>query len=182
MFVLLVAMNIVNKPEISKWLAGFYGGTAVFVAVVVGVAFYFSVQASAISAAGAVVLIFVLGFVEGVMIWLAVSVNRTTYILTDNELILKAPRLIGGNKSIPLETIESVHRTLIPFGVRLFGASFYGGYYYFPNVGKAFMVITNFKDGVLIKAQHGNYVITPRKPEDLIENIKKMKTKAVTKT
>ena len=179
---MLVAMSIVNKPEISKWLAGFYGGTAVFVAVVVGAAFYFSYQASAVTAAGAVVLIFVLGFVEGVMIWLAVSIHRTTYILTDNELVLKAPRLIGGNKRIPLETIESIQRTLIPFGVRLFGASFYGGYYYFPNVGKAFMVITNFKDGVLIKAQHGNYVITPRKPEDFIESIKKMKTKAATKT
>ena len=86
------------------------------------------------------------------------------------------------NKRIPLETVESVHRTLIPFGIRLFGASFYGGYYYFPNVGRAFMVITNFRDGVLIKAQHGNYVITPRKPEDFIESIKKMKTKAATKT
>jgi len=38
------------------------------------------------------------------------------------------------------------------------------------------MVITNFRDGVLIKAQHGNYVITPRKPENFIENIKKMKS------
>ena len=65
-------------------------------------------------------LIVVLGFVEGVMIWLAVSIHRTTYILTDNELILKAPRLIGGSKRIPLETIESIQRTLIPFGFRLF--------------------------------------------------------------
>jgi len=138
-------MTIVNKPQISKWLTGFYAR-----------AFYFSVQASAISAAGAVGLVVVLGFVEGVMVWLAVSIHRTTYILTDDELVLKAPRLIGGNKRIPLETVASVHRTLIPFGVRILGASFYSGYYYFPNVGKSFMVITNFRDGVLIKAQHGN--------------------------
>ena len=90
------------------------------------------------------------------------SIYRTKYILTDNELILKASKLIGGSKRIPLETIESVERTLIPFGFRLFGASFYGGYYYLPSVGKAFMVITNFKDGVLIKTKHGNYVITPK--------------------
>jgi len=187
MFLLLVAMSIVNKPEISKWLKGFYLGTAVFVLAVVGIALYFpSVQTSATRGLAPleliVVLIVVLGFVEGIMIWLAVSIHRTTYILTDNELILKAPRLIGGSKRIPLETIESIQRTLIPFGFRLFGASFYGGYYYFPNVGKAFMVITNFKDGVLLKAQHGNYVITPRKPEDFIENIEKMKAKAATKT
>ena len=105
------------------------------------------------------------------------AIHRTTYILTENELSLKAPRLIGGNKRIPIETIESIQRTLVPFGVRLFGASFYGGYYYLPNVGKAFMVITNFRDGVLIKAQHGNYVITPIKPEDFMESIKKMKAK-----
>lgn len=175
-------MEVVNKPEISSWLTAFYVGAAVFVAVVVGVAFYFSYQESAVTAAGAVVLVVVLGFVEGVMIWLAVSIHRTKYILADNELVLKAPRLIGGSKRISLETIESIHRTLIPFGVRLFGASFYGGYYYFPNVGRAFMVITNFRDGVLIKAQHGNYVITPRKPEDFIESIKKMKTKVAAKT
>jgi len=108
MFLLLVVMSIVNKPEISIWLKGLYWGTAVFVAVVVGITFYFSVQASAISAAGAVGLVVVLGFVEGVMVWLAVSIHRTTYILTDDELVLKAPRLIGGNKRIPLETIESI--------------------------------------------------------------------------
>lgn len=74
-----------------------------------------------------------------------------------------------------MKEINSVEKTLIPFGFRLFGASFYGGYYYFPNVGKAFMVITNFKDGVLIKAEHQNYVITPKHPENFIENIEKMK-------
>ena len=184
---MLVAMSIVNKPEISKWLAGFYGGTAVFVLVVVGIALYFpSVQTSTTRGPAPleliVVLIVVLGFVEGIMMWLAASIYRTRYILTDNELILKAPKLIGGSKKIPLETIASIQRTLIPFGFRLFGASFYGGYYYFPNVGKAFMVITNFRDGVLIKAEHGNYVMTPRDPNNFIESIEKMKAQATMKT
>jgi hypothetical protein len=46
-----------------------------------------------------------------------------------------------------------------------------GGYYYFPNVGRAFVAITNFKDGVLIRTQHGNYLITPKNPENFIESI-----------
>jgi hypothetical protein len=72
--------------------------------------------------------------------------------------------LIGGTKRIFLDTIESVERTLIPFGIRLFGASGYGGYYHFPNIGRAFVVITNFRDGVLIRAKQGIYLITPRTP------------------
>jgi len=115
------------------------------------------------------------------MLLILASIYRTKYILTDNELILKASKLIGGSKRIPLETIESVERTLIPFGFRLFGASFYGGYYYLPSVGKAFMVITNFKDGVLIKTKHGNYVITPRNPENLMETIENIKTQLMGK-
>jgi hypothetical protein len=87
---------------------------------------------------------------------------------------MRASVFIGGTRRIPLETIESMERTLIPFGIRLFGASGYGGYYYFPNVGRAFVVITNFKDGVLIKTKKGNYLITPKNPDDFIESIRKM--------
>jgi hypothetical protein len=122
-----------------------------------------------------VVLIVTFGFVEAVMLWILISIYRTQYILSEDDLVLKATKLIGGSKRIPLTTIKSVERTLIPFGFRLFGASGYGGYYYFPSVGKAFVVITNFKDGVLVKAEHGNYVITPSSPEGFIETIEKMK-------
>jgi len=62
-------------------------------------------------------------------------------------------------------------KTLIPFGLRLFGASFHGGYYHVPGLGRAFMVITNFEDGVLIKTKHGNYIITPQNPEDFAKTI-----------
>ena len=178
MLLLLNEMNVINKPKISNWLTGFYLGTAILVLVVVGVALRFpSIQTSATRGLAPleliIVLIFVVGFVESIMIWLTVSIYRTRYILTDNELILKAPRLIGGSKKIPMDTIESIQRSLVPFGLKLFGASFYGGYYYFPGVGKAFMVITNFRDGVLIRAKHGGYVITPRNPDDFIEDIRR---------
>lgn len=178
MLSLVSEVNTVNKPEISNWLTGFYFGIAIFVLVVVVIALCFPfIQTSTTKALAPleriVVATIVVGFAESIMIWVAVSIYRTRYILTDNELILKAPRLIGGSKRIPLDTIESIHRSLVPFGLKLFGVSFYGGHYYLPGVGKAFIVITNFRDGVLIKAKHGNYVITPRNPDDFIEHIRK---------
>jgi len=179
---LLVEISIINKPEISKLLALLYAWIAIFIPAIGIIAIYFpSLQTPATREVATAVLIVVFGFVEGVILLMLASIYRTKYILTDNELILKASKLIGRSKRIPLKTIESVERTLIPFGFRLFGASFYGGYYYFPSVGKAFMVITNFRDGVLIKAKHGNYVITPRNPENFMETIGNMKSQLMAK-
>jgi len=172
----IAEMDTVNKPEISGSLTSLYTAIATLIpALGVVVAYYSSLRTPTTTGMTAiVVLVVVVGFVEIIMLWILASIYRTRYILTENELILKAPRLIGGRQRIPLETINSVERTLIPFGFRLFGASFYGGYYYIPNVGKTFMVITNFKDGVLVKTKHGNYVITPINPEKFIETIEKM--------
>jgi len=35
-------MSMVNKPKVSKTIAGFYGGMAVFVAMVFGIVFHFT--------------------------------------------------------------------------------------------------------------------------------------------
>ena len=165
-------MGVVNKPEVSRTIVGFYAGMAVFLAVLFGVIFYFIfTEAPEGSFVGLIVLAVIAPIVEGLMLWVLASLYRTRYVVTDGELVLEASSLIGGTKRIPLETIESVQRTLIPFGFRLFGASFHGGYYYFPSVGRAFMVITNFRDGVLIKATNGNYVITPSNPDEFIAKI-----------
>ena len=173
-------MGVVNKPEVSRAIVGFYAGMAVFLAVLFGVVFFFIyTEQPEGSLFGIVVLATTTVIVEGLLLWLLASIRRARYVLTESELVLEAPRLIGGSKKIPLEIIESVQRTLIPFGFRLFGASFYGGYYYFPSVGRAFMVITNFRDGVLIKTKNGNYVITPSNPDEFIE---KIKTQTKTKT
>lgn len=180
---MMVEMGIVNKPEILRSLKWMYAVITIFIpALGVILAYFPSLQTPSTAGITAmVVLIVVIGFVETVMLWILASIYRTRYILTEDELILKAPRLIGGSKRIPLGTIKSVERTLIPFGFRLFGASFYGGYYYFPGVGKAFMVITNFKDGVLVKAKHGNYVITPGNPDRFVETIKEIKSRELTR-
>ena len=165
-------MGVVNKPEVSRTIVGFYAGMAVFLAVLFGVLFYFIfTDAPEGGFVGLIVLVVIAPIVEGLMLWVLASLYRTRYVVTDSELVLEASSLIGGSKKIPLETIQSLQRTLIPFGFRLFGASFHGGHYYIPNIGRAFMVITNFKDGILIKAANGNYVITPSNPDEFIAKI-----------
>jgi len=168
-------MSTVNKPEVSRVIVGFYVGMTVFVSVVFGIVFYFIFTESPPNSLVAMaILVPVIILVEAVMLGAVASIYRTRYILTDSELILETSSLIGGSKTIPLETIQSMQRTLIPFGIKLLGASFHGGYYYLPSLGRAFMVITNYRDGVLIKAQNGIYVITPSNPEELIEKINTM--------
>jgi hypothetical protein len=107
-------------------------------------------------------------FVEVIMLLILASIYRTRYIITNQELIIKTTKLIGGSKSIHLRDIVNVEKTLIPFGLRLFGASFHGGYFQIPGLGRAFIVITNFGDGVLIKSKQENFIITPERPEDFI--------------
>jgi hypothetical protein len=164
-------MSAVNKPEVSGPLAWFYIATAVLLAALGALITYLYVQTQKV---GAIVGLAVVVAVEIIIISIVVSMYRTEYTLTQRELIMRASVFIGGTKRVSLETIESAERTLIPFGIRLFGATGYGGYYYFPNIGKTFVVITNFRDGVLIKTKQGNFLITPKNPDDFIESIKRM--------
>lgn len=119
----------------------------------------------------------VLAAIETVLIYLLISIYRTKYIVTGDELTIKATKLIGGSKRVRLDDIISAERTLIPFSIRLFGASLYGGHHYVPGLGGAFVTMTNFNDGVLLKTAHGNYIITPREPQKFIEDINAMKRK-----
>lgn len=101
------------------------------------------------------------------------SLYNTRYVLTDDDLIIETTKLIGGSKRIRLNAIKSLQRTLIPLGFKLFGASFHGGYYKIPVIGKAFMAITNFEDGLLIKTKRENYIITPKDPHIFKETIER---------
>jgi membrane protein YdbS with pleckstrin-like domain len=153
-------MNSVNKPEVSKSTALMYGVIIVFLAAM-GLSFAFAAFLTPMGTAGFAASLLVIG-IEAVMVLLLRSIYRTRYILTDKELVISTSKLIGGNKTIPLKTIDSVEATPIPCGIRLFGASFHGGYYHVPSIGRTFQAITNYHDGLLIRAQNKNYVITPK--------------------
>jgi hypothetical protein len=161
-------MSVVNRPAVSRPLARFYVAMTVVIAALGLFFVYFYLLSRQI---GAIIGLIVIVAVEIILVSLVASIYRTTYTLTQKELVIKASILIGGTKRIPLETIESAEKTLIPFGIRLFGASGYGGYWYFPNVGRTFVAITNFKDGVFIKANNRIYLITPKNPESFIESL-----------
>jgi hypothetical protein len=164
-------LTIINQPKVSVAIAWSYGGLAIFI-FVLAVAFAFAGLFTPMETAGLVAAV-VLAFVEAVMLLILRSLYATRYVLSDQNLAIRTSRLIGGSKEIPLSNVESVEKTLIPFGIRLFGASFHGGCYQIPNLGRAFVAITNFNDGLLIKTKDQNYIITPRNPEKFKETIER---------
>jgi hypothetical protein len=170
-FYTVKTLEIINQPKVSGAIAGSYGGLAIFI-FVLAVAFAFTGLFTPMETAGLVAAV-VLAFVEAVMLLILRSLYSTRYVLSDQNLSIRTSRLIGGSKKIPLNKVESVEKTLIPFGIRLFGASFHGGYYKIPNLGRAFVAITNFNDGLLIKTKEQNYIITPKNPEKFKEAIER---------
>ena len=163
--------SIINNPDISKNIALMYGIIVVFLTELT---IYFSYNALFTPmGTGGFVSAIVVAIVDIIIILIFRSLYTTRYVITENELIIKTTKLIGGNKTIPLENVESVDRTLIPFGIRLFGASFHGGYYKIPNLGRTFLAITNYKDGLLIKSKKGNYIITPKGPLEFQKTLEK---------
>lgn len=73
---------------------------------------------------------------------------------------------------IKISEITEIKRTAIPMGIRLWGGSFVGGRYYIPGIGRAWVAMTNFEDGVLINTRNKeHYVITPQNPDQFIEII-----------
>lgn len=153
-------MNTVNKPEVSKTTSWMYGAIVVFIAAM-GAAFAFAGFLTPMGTVGIAASLLLI-VIETVMVLLLRSLYRTRYILTDEELVIKTSKLIGGSKTVPLETIDSVEATPIPCGIRLFGASFHGGYYQVPDIGRTFQSITNYHDGLLIRAENKNYITTPK--------------------
>jgi hypothetical protein len=167
-------MSIINKPEVSKTIALAYEVLVIFIAAVT-VFFLYAAFFTPLGIIGGIIASIVSASVTVIMILILASLYRTRYLLTNEELIIKTTRLIGGDKTIPLRNVKSIEKTRIPFGIRLFGASFHGGHYHIPSLGRAFLSITNFKDGLLIKTSNGNYLITPSKPLDFKEAIESRK-------
>jgi len=164
---------IVNKPEISKGILYTYVGLAIGIAILTTFIAYLLIP-TPINIAVKLLVIAILIAVEIIMLVIIRSILKLEYILTENTLIIKISKLVGGTKEINIKNIKNVRRTLIPFGMRLLGASFHGGCYYIPGLGKAFMAITNFKDGIIIETEKEEYIITPSKPENFMEEIKGM--------
>lgn len=95
---------------------------------------------------------------------------RMKFTITATHIIVNG---VFRKNIIKRSDIVSIEKTPIPFGFRLFGASFLGGLYYLPGIGKAWVSMGNFEDGVMITTkQKRHYVITPQKPLDFIKKVK----------
>ncbi len=167
---MLNRLRIVNKPEVSTSVKWIYQVLVIFIATLM----VFFAYASFFTPMGSLGIAALIGtaIVEAIILLILRSLNKTRYIITERELQIETTKLIGGEKIIPLEEVQSVEKTLIPFGIKLFGASFHGGYYNIPGLGRAYLTITNFKDGLLIKTRNWSYIITPKDPlsfKDAIE-------------
>jgi hypothetical protein len=161
-------VGVVNKPRVSRAIAGAYLGFSIVVAAI-GLSFVYIGYATPAGMSMSILGLLVLVLAEPLFILILRSLFGTRYLLTDSELLIEATRLIGGGRRISLGNIESVERTLIPWGIRLFGASLHGGYYSVPGLGRAYLTITNFDDGLLLRGRKENYIITPRDPLDFKE-------------
>ena len=166
-------MLSVNKPQVSRTIALSYCALLIFLAAFVTLFTYAALFTPMGIIPGAIASL-VSVFVGLIIFTILVSLYRTRYILTKKNLVIKTTKLIGGSKTIPLQKVSSVEKTMIPFGIRLFGASFHGGYYHIPSLGRTFLTITNFNDGLLIRTDTESYIITPSQPTEFKASLKRL--------
>ncbi len=114
-------------------------------------------------------------FVLILFIYILYKAHNMKYILESEKLIIYGAM---GSKTVNIEDIKNIEKTVIPFGFRMFGASFLGGWYYLPGVGKAWVAMGNFRDGVLITTKDKlNIVVTPKNPSKFIDIIERNQKK-----
>ena len=159
--------DIIFKSKVSKWIAGLYWAILIFLAVMfIGIPLFASMTFFD-------KIIFVIAFfiVFLIIVFTLFRAYRLSFVISKDRL------LIGGllkKHEIMFSDIKDAKKVPIPFGFRLFGASFLGGRYYLPGVGNATVAMSNFDDGVLISTKKGyNYVITPINPLKFIDDMKK---------
>lgn len=161
----------VYRARISNWIAGLYWAIIIaFVAITVS-SYYFSGMDFGTS----LILIATFSLVTLLIIFILRKAYRMRFTITQDRIIVSG---IFRRNIIKISDIKTIQKTPIPFGFRLFGASFLGGLYYLPGIGKAWVTMGNFSDGVLITTKHNkHYVITPMNPMDFIKTVKGSKKK-----
>ena len=167
-------MDVTNTPIISKTIIRTYIGLASFVGIMALYMVYQSFKSNeGITLLGGAFILLVL--IEPLFLMVVQSIKNTRYQIINNDLVIKTENIIGGTRTINLNTITTIERTLYPVGLKLYGASFHGGYYSVPGLGRAHIAVTNLDDIVLIKTNDNNYIISPKNPESFIDLIKTRK-------
>ncbi|MFQ5711438.1 MAG: PH domain-containing protein [Candidatus Geothermarchaeales archaeon] len=158
--------DVVNNPEISRFIFGLYVSIIIFIIFVSVISFP---HLSGVLEQVAWIGVFTFGF--GLILYTFIKLIKTSYVIRGDSLIVDSA---FAKRTVNIGEIDSMRRTLIPLGIRLFGASLYSGHYYFPGLGRARLAMTNFKDGVLIRTKKGEtLIITPSEPEEFMRVIQR---------
>ncbi len=112
-----------------------------------------------------------------IVIFLCYLYSTQVIILNEDFLLIK--RLINDKKiSITeIEDIQILENKTINSSIRLFGSGGlfgYFGYFKNPKLGKYMLFATRNNNFVLVKTADHKYVITPDKPELLVEKVRNL--------
>ncbi len=154
------------KVAMSRSISAFYVCTIVLLGVLFGAIIIFA----PLVLVEKVLLMGLFALIDLFLLYLLFRAYRTMYTLDQDDLNVYGAM---GTKKIPYGEIGSIKRSAIPSGFRLYGSSFLGGWYYLPGIGRTWVSMTNFKDGVLISTlDNKRYLVTPAEPERFVQSIK----------
>lgn len=150
------------KTNPSNWIMGMYWVTMIAIA---GMLFLIPFVAE-MSYFEMVAFRSAFSFIALLFLFILYRAYTMKFTVTEKEVIVRGA---FHTYAINRADIKSVEKVPIPLGFRLAGASLLGGFYYLPGIGKAWVAMNNFTDGVLIRTKNRNYLITPEKSEEFVK-------------
>ena len=160
--------DIVNKPFKSHWIGGMYISVTVFVALLYIIIYLFAEfnqNSLNLQAVLSIIMVLIFSFI----LFITASFYITTYKIKDGVLTSWSPFM---TIKVKLKDIKSVEKIMVPLYFR-FGASFYSGMFYVPNLGWVRSIITNLRDAILITTKdYKHYMITPSNPKEFMKVLK----------
>jgi hypothetical protein len=155
------------RSEMSGGISGFYWLTIILLAILAGAIVIFA----PLNSMEKILLLNLFTCITLVLLYLLTRASRTSYTINSHDIKVYGAM---GTKNISYNEIESIKKSPIPSGLRLFGFSFLGGWYYLPGIGRTWVSMTNFKDGVLISTKDDKkFMITPKDPMRFIKVVNK---------
>jgi len=153
--------------NISKWIAGFYFSTLLFLVIML-IGIPLIAPMTFFEKSVFVLMFFIITIIISSII---IRAYRLSFIISKDRFMING---LLKKHEIMFSDIKQVKKIPIPFGFRLFGASFLGGLYYFPGIGRASVAMSNFDDGVLITTKNeNNFIITPKNPINFINSLRR---------
>jgi hypothetical protein len=159
-------MERVFKSKLSKWIIGFYWFLFIVIVALTVFPILLSLRQSAL-----LMFMLLMSPVLLLFIYIILKAYNIKFTITGKNIIIDG---VFCKKTVKISDIKSIQKTFIPVGFKIYGASFLGGWHYFPAIGTAWVVMGNFEDGVLITTkQKKHYLITPVNPLEFIKILKK---------